>query len=162
MSARRRIALGMALGALWGVGVIWLGTRLALPMFLMPLALASAMLGPGLVLVAVIGRLAQRRFFDDTIIDGQAFAPGGGAEIDARVLSNTVEQALLALTIWPAVGYLSGGPGVPVALGAGFVIARAAFWIGYHRAPPLRAFGFAATFYPTIMALIWAVALWLA
>lgn len=156
MSARARIALGMALGAVWGAGVIWAGT--ALPVTALAPALAVSMLGPGAVLIAVIGRLAQRRFFDDAIIDGQPFVPGSAAEIDARVLSNTVEQALLALLIWPAVGYLSGAPGVPVALAIGFVLARLAFWIGYHIAPPMRAFGFAATFYPTVLALVWAVA----
>ncbi len=52
---------------------------------------------------------------------------------------------------------LGDGPGVVTCLGIGFAVARLAFWIGYHISPPLRAFGFAATFYPTIIALVWAL-----
>ena len=84
---------------------------------------------------------------------------GSRAEVDQRVLVNTVEQLVLALCLWPPVAYLlsADGPGVVVALGVGFTIARLAFWIGYHLAPPLRGFGFAATFYPTVFATLYAV-----
>ncbi len=160
MEKRQTIALGMALGALWGAALIWAGTALiVLPVFSLLPTLAFAFLGPGIVLALIVGRLAQRRFFDDVTIDGDAFAPGAPGEIDARVLQNTVEQLLLALCLWPPVAYLLGtsGPGVAVALGCGFALARLAFWVGYHRAPPLRAFGFAATFYPTVLALLWAL-----
>jgi hypothetical protein len=134
-------------------------TRVNLPIFSLVPSLAFAFLAPGLVLLLLIGRLAQRRFFDDTVIDGGPFAPGSGGEIDARVLQNTVEQLVLALALWPPIAYLSlgDGPGVVTCLGVGFALARVAFWIGYHVSPPLRAFGFAATFYPTIIALIWAL-----
>lgn len=147
MSKRVKILIGMALGALWAVLVIWLG-----PMWKdVGLAAALGLAGfcVGLPLMAVIGRLAQRRFFDDRIIDGAPLT--GAAEIDGRVLSNTVEQALLAACIWPLAGLVLGS-GTVLSLGAGFVLARLAFWIGYHVSPPLRAFGFAATFYPTVLA----------
>ncbi len=42
-------------------------------------------------------------------------------------------------------------------MGVGFGVARLAFWIGYHRSAPARAFGFAATFYPTVLATLWAL-----
>ena len=102
-------------------------------------------------------RLAQRRFFDDAIIDGEAFS--GAAAIDQRVLSNTVEQLVLAMAVWPAAAVLLGaeGPGVILVLGVAFAVARLAFWAGYHMAPPLRAFGFAATFYPTVLVALWAL-----
>jgi len=160
MGRRRQIALGMGLGALWGMALVFIGVAYVnLPIFSLLPSLAFAFLGPGLVLMALIGRLAQRRFFDDRSIDGAAFALGSGDEIDARVLQNTVEQLVLALTLWPPIGYLmlGDGPGVVMCLGIGFTIARLAFWAGYHRAPPLRAFGFAASFYPTIIALVWAM-----
>lgn len=145
MSKRGTILAGMAAGALWAVCLVWIGRTLA------PQASpALALFVIGLTLLAPIGRLAQRRFFDDTLIDGAAYAPGSSEEIDDRVLRNTAEQVLLAVCIWPFAGAQLGG-GVLTTLAVGFVVARAAFWIGYHRAPPLRAFGFAATFYPTIL-----------
>ncbi|WP_417208043.1 MAPEG family protein [Antarctobacter sp.] len=147
MSKRVKILIGMALGALWAVVVIW--PRPVWEDTGLVLALAVAGFCIGLPLVAMIGRLAQRRFFDDAIIDGQALS--GAAEIDARVLSNTVEQGVLAVCIWPLAGLVLGS-GTVLSLGGGFVLARLAFWIGYHVSPPLRAFGFAATFYPTVMA----------
>jgi uncharacterized membrane protein YecN with MAPEG domain len=36
-----------------------------------------------------------------------------------------------------------------------FVMGRILFWIGYHRNPYLRAFGFGITFYPTVLAFVW-------
>lgn len=158
MSKRPQILAGMALGAAWAIAVVWVGvTQIDIPIFTLLPALAFAFFGPGVFLLLVIGRLAQRRFFDDAIIDGDPLS--GAAEIDQRVLSNTVEQLVLALALWPAIAYLTSGdgPGLVVSLGVGFTLARFAFWIGYHLAPPLRAFGFAATFYPTIAALVWAI-----
>ena len=38
-----------------------------------------------------------------------------------------------------------------------FVMGRLLFWIGYHKNPYLRAFGFGITFYPTVMAFIWLI-----
>ena len=160
MGKRGRIAVGMALGALWAVGLLYVGgTQIKVPIFALTPTILTAFLAPGLVLMLVIARLAQRRFFDDAIIDGQDLAPGTGAQIDQRVLANTVEQLVLVLAIWPAAALMLGerGPGVILSLGLGFAVARLAFWIGYHIAPPLRAFGFAATFYPTVLVAVWAL-----
>jgi len=157
---RIKIIIGMVAGLLWSVGLLWAAARfLNLPVFTAIPTILSAFLAPGLVMVAMIGRLAQRRFFDESIIDGQAYAKGSTAEIDQRVLTNTFEQLVLALCIWPAAAIiLTGyGPGVIMALGFGFAFARLAFWAGYHISPPLRAFGFAATFYPTVLVALWAV-----
>ena len=148
MTGRRaRILIGMAAGVIWAAGVLWMGTQVPVPIGFIQPVLLGAVFAPGLVLMAMIGRLAQRRFFDDAIIDGEPLT--GGAEIDRRVLQNTVEQIVLALCIWPLCGFFLGA-GVPLVLGLAFAIARLAFWLGYHLSPPLRAFGFAATFYPTI------------
>jgi hypothetical protein len=164
MGRRPRILVGMAVGALWALALIWVGAALIdLPVFTLLPALSFAFLGPGLVLLAMIGWLARTRFFDDRLIDGQDFAPGSGPWVDQRVLANTVEQLLLALCLWPPAAILLGedGPGVAVALGLGFAFARLAFWVGYRRAPALRAFGFAATFYPTIAVVLFAALRWM-
>lgn len=161
MGKRPMILAGMLAGFLWAVAVVW-GPQLAgLPFLPPPVALPGAFIVPGLVMVAMIGRLAQRRFFDDTIIDGQDFAPDNPAWIDQRVLANTTEQLVLALMIWPFVALSLGGAAVLV-LGFAFGAARLAFWIGYHVSPPMRGFGFAATFYPTVLAAIWSVVAWVA
>jgi len=146
----------MVAGLIWSVVLLW-GASAYVQLSVMTLfpTIMTAFLAPGLVMMAMIGCLAQRRFFDDEIIDGEALS--GAAEIDQRVLRNTGEQLVLALCIWPAAAVLltGAGPGVIVCLGLGFVVARLAFWVGYHISPPLRAFGFAATFYPTVLVAIW-------
>ncbi|MGI9388749.1 MAG: MAPEG family protein [Boseongicola sp.] len=160
MTKREKILLGMAFGALWAIAVVALPS-LVPSNFFVPLnvALIVALLPGGLFLLLVIGRLAQRRFFDDATIDGEPFQVGSDADIDQRVLTNTVEQLVLALVTWPFVGLVLGGAAV-ISLGIGFGIARMVFWIGYHQSPPLRAFGFAASFYPTIAAVIWSALVW--
>ena len=157
MDGKRRVIAGsMALAMLWALVLVWLGRSEA---EMVP-ALVTAFLPGGLLMAAMIGRLAQRRFFDSAIIDGEPFAPGSGAEIDQRVLTNTTEQLVLALALWPFAGHVLGW-GLLVWLGWSFGAARLAFWIGYHRAPPLRGLGFAASFYPTLVAALWALAVWL-
>lgn len=163
MGKRSKIAIGMGLGLVWGAALIWVGsTYVKLPIFTYTWTLALAFLFPGIVMALMIGRIAARRFFDDATIDGAAFAPGSGAEIDARVLQNTFEQMVLALALWPVTGYIlaNNGPGVILCLGIGFALMRVLFWVGYHISPPLRALGFAGTFYPTVMALVWAGLYW--
>lgn len=160
MGKRAKIMIGMAAGALWALAVVLGAQKVGLP-FLMPaIALPGAFIAPGLVLVAMIGRLAQRRFFDDSIIDGDDFPPHSPAWIDQKVLSNTTEQLVLALVVWPFVALTLGG-GIVMVMGVGFAFSRLAFWIGYHKSPPLRGFGFAATFYTTVLAALWSVVVWM-
>jgi uncharacterized membrane protein YecN with MAPEG domain len=158
MDRRRKIAVGMAAGVVWAVAVL-VGAALfvELPVFALMPTIMTAFFAPGLVMIAMVGRLAQRRFFDEAIVDGGPLA--GAAEIDRRVLVNTTEQLVLAMAVWPAAAVLLGeqGPGAILVLGVAFAVARLAFWAGYHMAPPLRAFGFAATFYPTVLVALWAL-----
>ncbi|SEW24078.1 MAPEG family protein [Cognatiyoonia koreensis] len=152
MTKRAVILLGMAAGLIWACAVVYYGlqwTQIGRTDTSPLAASATGLLFPGLVLVALIARLAQRRFFDDAMIDGQTLQ--GGALIDQRVLSNTIEQTVLAICIWPCATLLSGAVGLPIILGLSFLLARLLFWIGYHLSAPLRSLGFAATFYPTIL-----------
>ena len=159
MPKRAKIGLGMALAMLWALAIVWYPQTLKPPFMPLNTVMIMALLPGGLVMLCLIGRLAQRRFFDDQIIDGDAFQPGSGGEIDQRVLSNTTEQLMLAIVLWPFVALTLGGL-VVLVMGVGFGAARLAFWLGYHLSPPLRAFGFGATFYPTVLATLWAVIKW--
>ena len=159
---QRRVAGGMALAALWTGVIFWAGPRFAVGADTGPLHLAAlAMLGPGLALAAIIGWIAQARFFDARIIDGSAPAPGTRADAALRVLRNTAEQALLAVLVWPALAVMvsPGRLGIIPCLGLNFVLARMLFWAGYAHGAPARSFGFAATFYPTLAAGFWALGL---
>lgn len=156
MTKRGKILVGMALGVVWSVLLVWLPGRGVQPFIPINLALIYALVPGGGVMLLVIGRVAQRRFFDDRIIDGQRLDPGSPADIDQRVLSNTLEQTVLALLLWPLAAVSLGAVTV-IVMGIGFGIARLAFWIGYHVSPPMRAFGFAATFYPTVIATLWSL-----
>ncbi|NIZ14986.1 MAPEG family protein [Phaeobacter sp. HF9A] len=160
MGKRAQILLGMAGGGVWGLVLIALPLWLQLPYIPAPLALPGAFVAPGLVMVAMIGFLATRRFFDDAIIDGGAFVPGSSEDIAQRVLRNTGEQLLIALLLWPFVAVTLGGA-VVIALGLGFALMRLLFWIGYLLSPPLRALGFAGSFYPTVLASLWSLVVWL-
>ena len=158
MEKRGIISIGMAAGLVWAIGLLWAAANfIVLPIFALIPTIMTAFLAPGIVMAMMVGRLAQQRFFDDAIIDGEHLT--GAAEIDQQVLRNTVEQLVLALSIWPGAAVLLAGhgPGVIMALGIGFAITRVIFWVGYHISPPLRAFGFAGTFYPTILVALWAI-----
>ncbi len=159
MTKRATILFGMAAGLIWALGVVGGTMHLDLPYVPAPVALLGAFVPGGVVMFAMVGRLAQRRFFDDDIIDGQGFGLGSGAAIDQRVLTNTVEQMVLALAIWPFVALTLGGQ-VVIAMGFAFAVSRLLFWAGYHLSPPLRGFGFAATFYTTGVAALWSIAVW--
>lgn len=164
MSQRLKMLIGGTLGACWAFGVVWLGaSAINLPIFALTPTLLLAFLGPGLVIALMIFWSAVRRFQTEALMDGQTAAAGSREDIDARVLRNTIEQVVLALCLWPAIGFLAAddGPGLLVALGVSFSLARIAYWVGYRISPPLRLFGFSATFYATIFALFWAGGIWL-
>lgn len=160
MPKRAKIAIGMALAIIWSVLIVWLPQIRASGFLPLNSVMMTAFFPAGLVMMLLIARLAHRRFFDDAFIDGAQFASGSAAEIDQRVLTNTVEQIVLALALWPFAALTLGGA-VVIWMGLGFAMARIAFWLGYHLSPPLRAFGFGATFYPTVLAALWAVAKWI-
>ncbi len=156
MSGRQKMLLGGGLGALWSILVVWLPGQGAQPFIPINLALIYAFVPGGLVMMLVILRIAERRFFSDELMDGAEPEPGSAAAIDRRVLSNTMEQMVLALVLWPfAVTYL--GAVTVIAMGLSMGVARLAFWVGYHISPSLRLFGWSASFYPTVLATLWSL-----
>jgi len=50
---------------------------------------------------------------------------------------------------------------VALSLGLGFAVMRVLFWLGYLVSPPLRALGFAGSFYPTVVAGVWSAIVWM-
>jgi len=158
MSEKVKFRVGLVLGLVWAVALLWGGARFVnLPMFAVMPTIMTAFFAPGLVIIAMIGRVASRRLFDGEMVGGRLFDTGSKGAIDQKVLNNTIEQLLAALCIWPAAAILlaGDGPGVIMVLGIGFSISRMAFWVGYHRSPALRAFGFGASFYPTMLVGLW-------
>jgi len=118
---------------------------------------AKWLLVPALCLLAGIGTLANRRFFSNDAIDGTRTPASRSLEINIRYNQNTLEQTVLAAIAW--VGLALALPhdqlGLVGVLAAVFAIGRVLFWSGYLIAPWARAIGFALTFYPTVVVLLW-------
>ncbi|MEL7255861.1 MAG: MAPEG family protein [Pseudomonadota bacterium] len=157
MNTRSTVFLGAGIGIIWSVALL-AGAALfvQIPVFALIPTIMTAFLAPGLVMMAMIMRIAARRFFEAGSGMG---ALSDAGELDRRVLQNTAEQLVLAAAIWPAAAVILGpaGPGVIIALGLGFAVARVLFWIGCHRSPLLRSVGFAGTFFPTVCVTLWAL-----
>lgn len=119
--------------------------------------LGVSLILPTLFLVASIGRLAKFRFFSPSDIDGSGLTKGSEqATVLQSLLQNTLEQLVIASGVYVAwcltmpVSWLSVVPLCSLA----FAIGRLCFYMGYKKGAPARAFGFALTFYPTILLLL--------
>ena len=103
-----------------------------------------------LPLVLGIARIAQRRFFSEAAIDGGE--ADEALDVDRRYLQNTLEQTLLAVVAQLCLALRVPATSLRIVVVAAlwFFVARICFWVGYHRSPVARSFGFAATFYPSV------------
>ena len=64
MHKRAKIGLGMAAGMGWAVVLLWAAAQFVrLPVFTLMPTIMTAFFAPGVVMLLMIGRLAQRRFF---------------------------------------------------------------------------------------------------
>ena len=108
------------------------------------------------VLGLSIGLLARHRFFTPEDIDGSALTSGSEKAHQLQaILQNTLEQSVLAVgthLAWAASMPAGTIAAVPAAVGM-FVVGRITFVAGYRHGAPARAFGFALTFYPTMILL---------
>ncbi|MBI1206713.1 MAG: MAPEG family protein [Azospirillum sp.] len=159
---QRRVALGMAGGALCSALVLGVGMWL-FPLPLPPLdgmaeRLAFALRADLLVLIwlaAAIGNVARKRFFSPADIQGSGFSdPSAALAVDVAIVQNTLEQTVLALGAHLALASVLRGSEmalIPLLVGL-FCLGRASFWFGYRGGAGSRAFGFATTFYPTLFA----------
>jgi hypothetical protein len=169
---QRRVAAGMGLGLLATMAGLGFGPRWY-PLPLPPLASLAERLAFALEadlfvlvwLVLAVARVANRRFFSAPDIGGSGFAPPSPRlAVDVAIVQNTAEQALLALGAHLALA-AELGPAQMVlipCLVALFCLGRVCFWLGYRHGAGSRAFGFAATFYPTVYAYLLAIqhAIW--
>ncbi|MFM2006070.1 MAG: hypothetical protein RLZZ09_1725 [Pseudomonadota bacterium] len=163
-SKQRGVAKGMALAVLtslagftlahWGMPALTLiedslRGRLTL--------LATALLLPGLTLMFCVGRLANHRFFTPADIDGSAFTEGTPtSRLLQSLLQNTLEQVVLALIAYVGASlllpfnFLSLIPAAALM----FLAGRILFFRGYAHGAASRAYGFALTFYSTVLLMV--------
>ena len=116
--------------------------------------LALCVLAPALTLFVAIARLAQHRFTTPADIDGSALTEGTPrALLLQALLQNTLEQLALAVPTYAA--WVLAGPAAWLSLAPTaavlFLLGRLLFFAGYAGGAPHRAFGFALTFYPTLL-----------
>ncbi len=159
-AVQRGVARGMAGAA--GVGIVALlaafrfdpGHVLADRLRILAVTLAVV----GLWSAAAIGNVARIRFLSTLSIDGGDADP---AVAHGRAIAqNTLEQSVLAAIAYAALTLATDRSAVPIAvLALCFSVGRAGFWAGYRRGAAARAFGFALTFYPTVLALLAALVL---
>jgi hypothetical protein len=110
---------------------------------------------PGVIGICIVA--AQR--LDPSMFVGRVPKPNSPVDINTKFILNTFEQftawfiAMAGLAMYCP---LEEARTLPI-LTALFVMARILFWVGYHKNPYLRAFGFGITFYPTVAAYTWLV-----
>ena len=160
-SEQRGVAIGMASALLMAVAFLTLAAifgeaRIAPSAsveFRLEL-LAASLMAPATSLFICIARLAKHRFFTPEDINGSALTEGTSrAKLLQALLQNTLEQVALALSVYSACSFTfpSHLLGLIPAAAAMFLVGRVLFYIRYSGGAPSRAFGFAFTFYPTVL-----------
>jgi hypothetical protein len=161
---QRTVVAGIAAACVFSAAFVLVALRL--PLFEAPAAATEAErvayalrcdFWAALALLAGIGRIANQRFVADEI-DGSVPPRARSLEVHRAYLQNTTEQLLLLVFAHVGLALAADAASlrlVPI-LVALFLVGRAAFWIGYLRSPPARAFGFATTFYPTVAVYVYA------
>lgn len=111
-------------------------------------------------LAAAIANVARLRFFSERdIAAASADTQTRTVQMAGAMLQNTVEQVALAVSTHLIVTATFDRSDVLVtALVALFAAGRLLFWAGYRHGARGRAFGFGLTFYPSVLALLAALA----
>jgi hypothetical protein len=135
------------------------------PLLLMPAATPLQAFAPALrwdilplvCLAAHIAVIARRRFVTRDDLDGSGPAEGAArVRVAQATLQNTLEQAVLALSthvVW-ALTMPRPWQGVIAVAAILFFIGCLLFWRGQGSGAATRAFGFALTFYPSLLMLL--------
>lgn len=110
----------------------------------------------GLMLLFGVIAVAGQRFFSDKAREGQTEGLSPSITINLRYIQNTVEQLILLVITHMAYAATadSGEMKLIPLLVSLFIVGRLCFWIGYHQNALSRSFGFAVTFYPTVVMMI--------
>ncbi len=106
--------------------------------------------------IAAIAIVAAQRLNPDMWV-GQKVKPNSALDVNTRFILNTLEQFILFLIGLAGIAMYAPhteAHSIPV-LTALFLLGRMLFWVGYHKNPYLRAFGFGVTFYPTVGVFFW-------
>ena len=119
--------------------------------------LGQSLILPVVFLMASIARLARFRFFSPEDIDGSALSNATHeASVLQSLLQNTLEQLLMTAMVYSIwvftmpTAWLSVLPLCSLL----FAIGRITFFKGYAKGAPARAFGFALTFYPSVLLMV--------
>jgi hypothetical protein len=118
---------------------------------------AIAALLPPLVLAVQIGRMASRRFNSPESIMGAAYdGPTSPLSLDKALLSNSVEQSVLAIPTYMFLSLMLPAELLVVVptIAVLFVIGRSLFVARYTSGAAARSLGFGLTFYPTIAGML--------
>lgn len=155
---------GMATALLLSIGILAIGmkfdpfafdssTEMSGRLYVLGLALIL----PTITMTAAIARLARFRFFSPTDIDGSGLTRGSiRALVLQSLIQNTLEQFLIALAVYVTwcltmpVTYLA----TVLCCSLAFAVGRLLFFRGYESGAASRAFGFALTFYPTVLLIL--------
>lgn len=154
---QRGVAFGMAAALVVSCAVVFWAPRI----FLHLEAAARttiALLLPATAMFVAIARMAKHRFFTPADIDGSASSAGTErARLLQSLLQNTTEQLALAVPVY-LCALLSQHDTIRSAVPAcacAFLLGRVLFFATYGRGAAARSFGFALTFYPTVLLLGW-------
>lgn len=88
---------------------------------------------------------------------GHMVRPNSPLDINTRFILNTFEQFTLFFVAHMAMAIYAPADEAKdtILMTALFLIGRILFWVGYHRNPLVRAFGFGLTFYPIVATYFW-------
>jgi hypothetical protein len=161
---QRGVAFGMAGALATALIVLWAAPQFVPAHFLIGdemgvrlRAAAWSIVLASFPLFVCIARLAKHRFFTPADIHGSGLTEGTvRARLLQALLQNTLEQTALAAAVYLGAALilpLNRVPAVPAAA-VMFVIGRVLFFARYRHGAPARAYGFALTFYPTVVLLL--------
>ena len=157
---QKDVRVGMIAGAVFCVVWVWTGHAfmdIDLPLWVTTgdrmAYVAKCEIFAALPLLLGVMVVAGQRFFSDQAIEGQTEGLADAITINLRYIQNSLEQLVLLVMTHMAYAATAGSGDmkiIPILVSL-FIVGRVCFWLGYHQSPLSRAFGFAVTFYPSVV-----------